>query len=660
MNKKMNQGDKIYFNQNLIFHKDILYNTGANLEISICNTTNDYKTFSPPTLHISVIGENNLRRVCSLNYPNAVDLFTSIKEVLSNIETIYSTGRNNQIVKKYHFDRSLKFEFIQIQNNGDRVVSIMVLHSSSDFAKVIVPYSVFLSFAIGILKYFINDYINISFNFSNRSLITEILDQSKQTVNLIKGIPNSLVEIQNYPPPTFSNNPQEVKPIKLSEEELKSTLSLKIEDTIEDLDKFLGKDMENINLNFDDKSIIDVKSKNLQINSLLITKTLSKNLSVLESMINAAVTRPDPMICIFEGFRRSMNLDSNFSFLPEVTQKDIKSFLHISKTIHDLCLNMYLNQNNSIPSGFAILKYNPPKEKINEINLQLAYDLLLIIGFIKVFRSRMESRDSDANKNGSIFYLRLRLFLDPLVYSFLDETKYSLILNNAKTFFEMYSEIGFFNDYQQILVDNGFQKITVNDISTFCNELNTKVFSKGMLSVNIDEKHKDLNNSNFLRIKSDNNLSIEQIINEVVPLEVFTKMKMSEEEIIKLSEPFSQEVKDLFFKKEETSKKKETESNIIKTVKFFNNEIPLKLKDEFLTYLKGIQFNEIDFTKFEMDEFGDNVIKAFYIWNESSNRKEPLTEFRTKLENCLLTKDLIITKYKTVVKNKVEDVWDLE
>ncbi len=65
----MNQNDleRIYFNQNMLYHKDKTYNSGGSLEVSICNNTTDYKTFSAPTLHISVIGENNLRRLCSLN-----------------------------------------------------------------------------------------------------------------------------------------------------------------------------------------------------------------------------------------------------------------------------------------------------------------------------------------------------------------------------------------------------------------------------------------------------------------------------------------------------------------------------------------------------------------------------------------------------------------
>ena len=667
-----NDTDRIYFNQNLIYHKDILYNSGGSLEISINNHTVDYKTFAPPSLRISVIGENNLRRICTLNYPDSVDLFSSIKDVLSNIENIYSTGRSNVILKKYQFDKSLKFEFVLIQSSGERVVIISVTHSLSDFAKVIIPYCVFSAFAIGILKYYINDFVNIAFTFSNRSLITEMLEHNKQTVNLLRGLPGSLVEVQS-----FGNNPSSVTGVSAyigeyykkygeypetlpSEEEINK--SNQTEKTLEDFDTFLGPNMENIKvLDFESKAITEEKPKNLEIKSLLIPKTLTNNLSVLESMLNASITKPDSLICMLEGFRRSMNLGSDFSFLPGISKNDLKSLLYISKRSHDLFINLYLVKNVSIPSGFQILKYDPPKDKISPINLQLAYDLLLIFGFIKIYRSRMESRDADANKNGSIFYLRLRSFLDPLVYSFLDEKQGNLISNNLVTFFEVYNEKGFFNEYQSKLEDNGFQKITVNDIKTFCNELTTKVFSKDILSINIGQKHKDLYEAQYVRINSDNNLTIEQIINELIPLEVLEKCGSENPDVFdKYLNSVSEEVRNIFIKKEEVPEKKGTESNILKTVKFFNNEIPSKRKDDMLTYLTGISLNEIDFSKFEAEEFGENIIKAFYIWNESENKKEAYTEFRSKLENCLLTKDLIITKYKSGIDNKDDIPWDLE
>ncbi len=363
----MNQNDneRIYFNQNLIYHKDKTYNSGGALEISICSSTTDYKTFSAPTLHLAVIGENNLRRLCSLNYSDATDLFMTIKDVLPEINNIYLTARNNIILKKYQFDRNLKFEFINVQGMNERVVSISIIHSSSDFAKVVVPYVVFSSFAIGILKYFISDFVKISFDFSSRNLLTELLEQNKMIRNGIQILPSSILQLDNIEKPSITdvNHPDNIKN------------NFDMENTYSDLDKFLGKDMENIKVpDIEKVPIEEDKSKKMEVNSLLITKTLSNDLSIFESMLTAATTRKDTLDSIFEGFRRSMNLDNSFLFLPGISQKDYKSFLYISKFTHDLYLSLYLNKNVPIPSSFPILKYQPDSSKITIDHLNLCYD----------------------------------------------------------------------------------------------------------------------------------------------------------------------------------------------------------------------------------------------------------------------------------------------
>jgi hypothetical protein len=450
--------------------------------------------------------------------------------------------------------------------------------------------------------------------------------------------------------------------------------SSQIEETIEDFDKFLGKDMENIQVaDLDNKSIIEEKPKNLEINSPLINKTLTKDLSVLESMLSAAITRSDPMISIFEGFRRSMNLDDSFSFLPNITKNDLKSFLYISKLIHDLYLNLYMEKNVSIPSGFQILKYNVDDiNSIDNFNINLAYDILLIMGFIKEFRSRMESRESDSNKNGAIFYLRLRSFLDPLVYSFIDPNKSKIILNIVATNFEKYLEIGFFKHYQDILITNGFKEIDVNDIKNFCNEFYEKVLKKeDTFSININNKHEELYKTGFLRINSDNNLNIEQIINELIPLEVLEKtgvdLTEGSENLKKVQEnlKISDLVISVFLRKNDQKSKeikKEIVTNLSKTIKFFNNEIPIKNREEFFKYIDDLKFNNYDFlnTIYDEEEFGENIVKSLYIWNESENKEEPLTTFRIKLEECILTKDLILVKYKSKPEIENKEEWNLD
>lgn len=658
----MNQEvERIYFNQNMLFFKDKIFNSGGTLEVSICSSSTDYKTFSPLTLHFSVIGENNLRRLCTLCYSDCVDLFMSLKNIMNDIDSIYQTAKNNLIVKKYQFDRSLKFEFVNIQTMNERVVSISIVHSNSDFAKVVVPFNTFQAFYVGILKTFVSDYVNISLAFTNRNLLTEVLEQSKMIKNGIQILPTSLIEGKSD---SFSN----IKSFdqQLKETNIESINTDQIEETTEDFNKFLGNDMENIKVpDLENKTLLEEKPKNLEVKSLFITNTLDKDLSVLESMLTASSTTSDPLGVVIQGLSRSMNIGPDFNFLPEITKDDYKSLVYVSKLTHDLYLSLYFKQNNSIPSSFPILKYKiSDLNKIDLVNISLSYDLLLIGGFIKIFRGRMESRESDANKNGALFYLKLRTILDPLVYSFLDVAKSKIIFNTVCTNFELYNEFGFFNYYQKILTDNGFNKIELNDIRDFCNELNTKVFSSNALLKNIHEKHDDLFKSGFLKIKSDNNLTLEQIINELIPLEILEKNGTNLEKEL-LLEKLSPEVSDVFRKKEESAKteEKKKETNLVKTVHFYNNEIPERFRKEFFKYIEDLKLETYDFSndKFPIEELGENIVKTLYVWNSSDKRDELLTSFRFKLEECILTKELIIANYKNNGKEEKtkDENWDL-
>lgn len=632
--------ERIFFNQNLIYHKDNVYNSNGSLDISISSSTIDYKTFSPPSIHISVIGSNNLRKMCSLNYVNSVDLFMSLKDVMDKIDQIYITGKNISIIKKYTYDKIIKFEFVLVQNLNERVVVISIINSESDFSKVIIPYLVFNSFYVGILKNYISDFLNLSLNLSTRSLLTDLLEQNKMIRNSLTILPSTIINMKD-----------DCQQIDKNEQ---------IEHVMEDLDKFLGKDMENIKIDFNDIVKENNKPKTIESDSLLINKTLTNDLKVLDSMLNSSSTRPDSMICIFEGFRRSMNLDNNFSFLPDITEKDLKSLLYVSKLTHDMYINLYLTKNISIPSSFGILKYKTEKDKINEINIKLSHDLFLISGFIKIFRSKMESKEDDAEKNGSIFYLRIRSFLDPLIYSFIDETKINSVFNKICENFEQYNSSGLFSSYQDTLKEYNLTEITKEDIKEYCNEINLKLFSKGVLNVNINDRHIGLYNNSFLKMNSDNNLSIEQIINEVIPLEVQEKIGKSITEDIMKEKNISKEVQNLFLNKKDKEPKKEQKTNLVKTIEFFKDEIPKNLTNDFIQYSIEIGTNNFDINKFNLEEVGENIVKTIYRWNETENKNELYTDFRSKLEQCLLSKDLILTKYNSKQQEKNNDVWDLE
>jgi hypothetical protein len=55
-----------------------------------------------------------------------------------------------------------------------------------------------------------------------------------------------------------------------------------------------------------------------------------------------------------------------------------------------------------------------------------------------------------------------------------------------------------------------------------------------------------------------------------------------------------------------------------------------------------------------LSEFGDNIVKAIYEWNES-NKNEKYTDFYDRCENSLMSKDLILAKITTKKEDKSED-----
>ena len=184
----MSTDDRTWINQQLMYYKDTIY-SNSSFELSLSTSTKDFKSFSPLSLNLSITTQSN-RGVCTISYPNGIDLINSFKEVMSNLDLVYDTNRNNQIVKKYQHDRNLKLDFKK-DRNDERVISISVVFTNSDHCNVIIPYYVFYSF-FGILKSFTSDFTKLNFDLINRTMLCEIFDQSKLIKNSIQVLPTSI------------------------------------------------------------------------------------------------------------------------------------------------------------------------------------------------------------------------------------------------------------------------------------------------------------------------------------------------------------------------------------------------------------------------------------------------------------------------------------
>ncbi|MHA1873473.1 MAG: hypothetical protein ACTSVB_05100, partial [Candidatus Heimdallarchaeaceae archaeon] len=315
-----------------------------------------------------------------------------------------------------------------------------------------------------------------------------------------------------------------------------------------------------------------------------------------------------------------------------------------------LITQSHIKNSSPIPTSTPILKYKITSPKIiKDENMDLAYDLLLIFAYTRNLRNRMSDKSSDFIVNKSNFYLQMRCYLDVFCFSFLeksDKTQLRSIINNR---YKYYDSIGVFDYYKEMLKKHNCSDISILDIDTFVDEVCEKVIGK---SIYITDQHDTLVESNSFRIPSKNNFTLEQITNEVIPLEVDEKMGVDSKD-----KNASPEVLNWFAAKSEpkvTKTKKEKTSNIIRFVTHYRNEIPEQHREGFLEWLKIKASENFSFSdcEFPLAEFGGNIIKGLYLWKPLDDNKlvNNYKYFWSQYEGCMLDKNHILA-----LDEKVED-----
>ena len=119
------------------------------------------------------------------------------------------------------------------------------------------------------------------------------------------------------------------------------------------------------------------------------------------------------------------------------------------------------------------------------------------------------------------------------------------------------------------------------------------------------------------------------------------------------------EIKKLFEDNKKVDEKKNTQTKRKHEIKFnsiihrfvseidFKKQIPERYREKFIKYISGLKEENYDYNnvEFPLNELGDDIVKGLYLWNESDNKKESYSNFRSKHEQCM-DKNLIIAKIK--------------
>jgi len=620
-----------WFNQTLLTYKDKSEGTDAYLRISISSNTTDFISFSPPNFSFQI--SDNLNKSSHINYSNSRDLINSFKEIVKTEPvTLFNNTSLFQIQKRYQKNQNLIFEF-KTNVNGEYVLVIIIKNNETDFSKIIIPAGL-IKDIIQLLSDFNKNYIQLADSLALRSIsfqLTKLDDITRE----IKGLQSRIegVVISDRGDTSFEPSP-------LNNDVLKEA-----EATMDDLDEFLGENMQNIKVNEIDNSNTVVEKTNIQeISSSFVEKILKNDLSLLEPII-----MNKSHVGEFVNFLEKQ-LPEVFNVIPDVTEDHMKSLIYISNLFINFKEKIYIEQGVPIPISAPILKYKV-KEHAPE-NLNLAFDLFLIQAYIKTFRMKIENKESDPYTNKSLYHLKLRCITDPLIYSFIDTMSAIELTSIISARYVYYNSIGFFNHYTKILeTDNNYTNITLEDIKSFI----LNVCEKGFNTPYIEELHSGQIESNSLRLTTKNNFNIEQIINEIIPLEIEEKLKheLNFEEV-------SDEVKTLFKQKiKGPTVKKENNLNPIQVyTEYFTKEF--KDQTKIVEYLSDYGDKKIDLTifPFPLNELDEMLVKGLFLWDpEKMKTKKSILD---TVGEDPLTKDLIISRSKSENKIGIDMAnWDI-
>jgi len=633
-----NDQDLHWSNVTLMTYKDKSYGTDGFLRLSLSTSTSNFKDFNQPKLNLMI--SNNFSKSCHIGIDIIHDLIGSFNHAR---EAVKSNGKFQPAEIKRVIQRNLQILFFIFLDENKQIplVKIELISNESDFCRTIMPLSVFASLT-DLFRDFKHSYYAIVSGLISQSFSS----QYSEIPNLIKGLPSGIVS--KIPAP------DEQPP---SDETIQGAAETEI--TANNFEEFVSSNIDSMDVpeleKADDKHVTVIDSK-------FVKGILVDDLSSFEAILNNESLTPAPISLLSQRF--SALFDMEHESLPNITEQEMKSLQYMSKLYFSLAHQNYVNNGTPLPHATPVFKY---KAKVfTDDNLELAYDLLLISLYVRGIRRRLEGKEEDALKNCALFHIQMRCFVDPFIFSFIDGMESNKLNTIILQRYKFYKDEGLFSVYETKLKDYNCPDLRENDISGMISELSEKVIGK---SPYICDLHDRSITQNSLRLPSENNFNLEQITNEIVPLEVSEKMGKDIKddsfiEQLRVSYNISDEILNFFRKGQKKVKvKKESlvskNGNLERVVKYFVDDIPDQYKESFLNHIKVVGDVKFNFmTTFPLDEFGDNIIKALYVWDPIEDPKvaQNYKHLLKRIETEIMEKDQILSAIKEEVTNS-DDGW---
>jgi len=659
-----------WFNQTLYSYRDQIYGSNSSIEMALSCNTNDFNYFTAPNILISIIADSDRsRKSCNLSYTDVIDLILRLRQVQKDIAHAFQSGA--EILCKYQRGRTLKFSFLVAESTNENVIQIEIRHNESDFGKIYLPMGSSFLALVKKLETTSNTCDQMAMSLVNRQIMANLLKTNDGMRGDIKSIPGQIAAAIGSGVAQDGDTVNNFVSVTTSEEVEKYTGQSPPESS-EAQDSFSGFMDENIN-NIKVPEIEATKDKEQKVairefDSPFINKVLDGKIETLENMLYSSITKPNPFMEFILTIKEAYDVD----LLPDFTEADMESYSYISTLIFHTHLQNYSRNSTPLPSTTNILKYKGVDDLPIQ-NVELLYDLLTVGAYIKIMRERLEDKESDAMHNKAILYLAFRSFSDVLIFSFLDKIDKNAIKTCVMERFNAYKAKGVFNQYEEILASYSCTTVTGLDVDSFITQVIDNIVGKGQTVI---EMHDSLYKSGEVILPAINKLSLEQI-NDLIKLEVEKKLG-NFENIDKKA--FSDDILELFDEKKKpkakAAPKKSTptkapqavkEAHVYRLVYKYRNEVPKQTVDALLNYLKDIGTKDVEWEfNSAIEELGENVLKALYVWNESDKKGTFKNFVANNFEQCMLSKDLMLARLKTVEaenkeevkEDKEEDNWD--
>jgi len=619
-----------WFNQTLFTFKDKHYSTDGYLRLSMVTNTEDFTSFNPPSLSLAI--SNNYQKTITLHLSSCNDLIKTFKTLALNGESI-------DIQRKYQKD-ILYLKFFVDKNTNERLVLIEIRSNETDLTRVIIPLIIQFEAFMTCVKQFSEKYVDTCLMLLEKTIESTIFKTVEQLPSLIKGISSQVISQES------------IQDTRAPEPE--SRIVEAVQQTINDLDKFLGEDMKNVKIPEIETEIN--KQDIMKVNSPFVEKVIENDLNNLENLFISFMTASNPIDLFSKEISNKIySDDESFKPLSGISEDDMKSASYLGKILFLVSYKNYLDTSTVLPDKVPVFKYKSSSWK--NANDEIAYDLLVFNLFIRNVRRRLEGKTSDIISNKALFYLQLRCFADPFVFSFIDNKDGRQLETMIVSRFNYYKSVGVFDKYYTLLDDMNCPTVTSEDIRSGVNEVFDNVVRKTLY---IEDLHKKMFEAGNVKLPSKNKFTLEQIVNEIVPFEVAEKtgLDLKKSELVKeLQEKnkISDEIVKFMLKGKTkvTIEKHKDETNLMRIVKFYSSEIPDEIKDKFLKYIEKLGDKKYDFknTDFDLDLFGEGLVKALYTWNPEIHSKN-YKEFFSSAESELMSKELIVARNKQEVKKE--------